>query len=73
VEGPAGGICVKQALPYVRVVGEAWPLTQDRLRIEAAALQAQHTLCPQHVPQVRPGAAATAMQCAATRCRLLRT
>ncbi len=30
VEGPAGGICVKQALPYVRCVGESWPLTQVR-------------------------------------------
>ncbi len=28
VEGPSGGVCVKQALPYVRCVGEAWPLTQ---------------------------------------------
>ena len=30
VEGPAGGVIVKQALPYVRVVGESWPLTQVR-------------------------------------------
>jgi hypothetical protein len=28
VEGPSGCICVKQALPYVRIVGESWPLTQ---------------------------------------------
>ena len=27
VEGPAGGVCVKQALPYVRLVGEGWPMT----------------------------------------------
>lgn len=52
VEGPQGGVCIKQALPYVRIVGEGWPLTQDRLRIEAAALQAEHAACPQHVPQV---------------------
>ncbi len=28
LEGPTGGLCVKQALPYVRIVGESWPLTQ---------------------------------------------
>ena len=26
VEGPAGDLCLKQALPYVRLVGEGWPL-----------------------------------------------
>ena len=26
VKGPVGGVCVKQALPYVRLVGESWPL-----------------------------------------------
>jgi 5-methylthioribose kinase len=31
VEGPNGGVCVKQALPYVRCVGESWPLTQVRM------------------------------------------
>ena len=30
LEGPAGALCVKQALPFVRVVGESWPLTQVR-------------------------------------------
>ena len=30
VRGPAGGLCVKQALPYVRLVGESWPLPLDR-------------------------------------------
>lgn len=31
VSGPAGGLCIKQALPYVRCVGESWPLTQVRV------------------------------------------
>lgn len=52
VEGPAGGICVKQALPYVRCVGESWPLTQDRVRIEAEALGEEAAVCPAHVPAV---------------------
>jgi len=34
VEGPAGGICVKQALPYVRLVGEGWPMTLQRAFFE---------------------------------------
>jgi 5-methylthioribose kinase len=36
VDGPHGGVCVKQALPYVRVAGEGWPLDVDRARFEAA-------------------------------------
>ena len=30
VKGPAGGVAVKQALPYVRLVGESWPLPLSR-------------------------------------------
>ena len=30
VKGPTGGVCLKQALPYVRLVGESWPLPIDR-------------------------------------------
>ena len=30
VEGPGGGLVVKQALPYVRLVGESWPLPLER-------------------------------------------
>ena len=28
VEGPVGALCVKQSLPFVRCVGDSWPLTQ---------------------------------------------
>ena len=38
VRGPAGGLCVKQALPYVRLVGESWPLPLDRAFYEHEAL-----------------------------------
>src|SRR5688500_17916714 len=30
VEGELGGLVVKQALPYVRLVGESWPLPLRR-------------------------------------------
>ncbi|WP_400162611.1 S-methyl-5-thioribose kinase [Brevibacillus sp. TJ4] len=45
-------VIVKQALPYARVVGESWPLTVDRARIESEALQLQHKYVPDLVPQV---------------------
>lgn len=45
-------IIIKQALPYAKVVGESWPLTLDRARIESEALQIQSSLCPDLVPKV---------------------
>lgn len=45
-------IIVKQALTYARVVGESWPLTIDRARIESQALIIQHSICPGLVPKV---------------------
>lgn len=52
VEGPAGALVLKQALPYVRVVGEAWPLDLDRIRVEALSLEEHRRCCPEHVPEV---------------------
>src|SRR5262249_36689821 len=45
-------VIVKQALPYLRVVGEAWPLTLDRARIEHEALTLHHRLAPGLVTKV---------------------
>lgn len=45
-------IIFKQALPYARIVGESWPLTLDRARIEYHALVRQKELCPDLVPEV---------------------
>ena len=42
----------KQALPHLRVIGESWPLTIDRSRIEAEALKTQERICPGMVPKV---------------------
>lgn len=42
----------KQALPHLRAIGESWPLTIDRSRIEAEALKTQDSICPGMVPQV---------------------
>jgi len=43
---------VKQAVPYVRVVGESWPLTVERTRLEVMALRQERAICPQFVPEI---------------------
>ena len=52
VEGPKSGVVLKQALPYVRLVGESWPLPVRRAFFEHQALSAQRAVAPTHVPQV---------------------
>jgi 5-methylthioribose kinase len=52
VTSGAAGVVVKQALPYVRLVGESWPLPLDRAHFEQEALRIQATHVPMHVPQV---------------------
>jgi 5-methylthioribose kinase len=52
VEGPSGVVVIKQALPYVRCVGESWPLTLERAIFEKSALELQRQRCPEHVPEV---------------------
>lgn len=49
---PERTIVVKQALPYLRLVGGDWPLPVDRARIEAEALTFEYELVPQHTPRV---------------------
>lgn len=46
------GLILKQALPYAKVVGESWPLTLDRSRIESEALILQGKLAPGLAPVV---------------------
>lgn len=52
VSGPDRSVIVKQAPPYLRVVGDAWPLTQDRVRIEAECLRLHGGLAPGRVPDL---------------------
>lgn len=51
-ENFAESIIIKQAVPYAKVVGESWPLSLDRARIERQSLEIQHRLCPDLVPKV---------------------
>ena len=52
VEGPGGGVVVKQALPYLRLVGESWPLPLERSYFESLALTAQAQATPRLVPRL---------------------
>lgn len=45
-------VIVKQAVPYLRMVGEAWPLARDRMRFEIRALTIYNKLVPNFVPKI---------------------
>ena len=52
VTGPAGKAIVKQALPYVRLVGDSWPLPLYRAFYEYHALTRQAARDPGSVPEI---------------------
>jgi 5-methylthioribose kinase len=45
-EDPQKGVVVKQSLPYLRVAGESWPLTLERVFFETESLILYNKLCP---------------------------
>ena len=45
-------IFVKQAPPYIKVLGKEWPLTRQRMTAEINALNYQSRVCPGMVPEV---------------------
>ena len=52
VSGGTGTVVVKQALPYVRLIGESWPLPLYRALFEHHALVRQAARDPGAVPEV---------------------
>jgi 5-methylthioribose kinase len=52
VEGGKGSAVVKQALPYVRLVGDSWPLPLKRSYFEYHALTRQEARAPGSVPEI---------------------
>jgi 5-methylthioribose kinase len=52
VTGDLGQIIVKQALPYIRLVGDSWPLPLNRAFFEYHALMRQAARDPDRVPEV---------------------
>ncbi|MFL2789040.1 MAG: S-methyl-5-thioribose kinase [Paracoccaceae bacterium] len=52
VTGAKGSLIVKQALPYVRLVGDSWPLPLTRAFFEYNSLVRQNKRSPGSVPKV---------------------
>ena len=52
VRSPKAGVIVKQALPYVRLVGESWPLPLARSYYEHMALTEQARHAPKLLPKI---------------------
>ncbi len=50
--GPSGQVLIKQAVPYLRCVGESWPLSLRRNFFERKALQAHARFAPEYLPRV---------------------
>jgi 5-methylthioribose kinase len=61
IEGSNAGVVVKQALPYMRLVGEGWPLPLERSWFESSALAEEERAAPGLTPRLhatdRTGAA----------------
>jgi len=45
-------LIVKQAVPYLRIAGEGFPLSRERMNYEIRALQFYEELLPKHVPKI---------------------
>jgi len=45
-------VIVKQAVPYLRMVGEEWPLSRDRMTYEIRALTVYNEVVPDLVPEI---------------------
>ncbi len=49
---PEKSVVLKQAVPYLRMAGESWPLSRDRMTYEIRALNAYNELVPDFVPTI---------------------
>ncbi len=49
---PQETVVLKQAVPFLRVVGESWPLDIERMNFEVAALKKEYEICPGLVPEI---------------------
>lgn len=50
-DGQGRGLCLKQSLPYVRLVGEGWPMTPERIVAESRGFEAAAAVTPHLVPE----------------------
>jgi 5-methylthioribose kinase len=51
-DDPSRSVILKQAVPYLRMVGEEWPLGRDRMTYEIRALTLYNELVPGLVPRI---------------------
>jgi 5-methylthioribose kinase len=66
VEGAERSVCVKQALPYLRVAGESWPMTLERAFFETSYFSAVAPYVGGLIPQIYhydPELYCTVMEC----------
>ena len=52
VRGPRGSVVVKQALPYIRVIGPDWPFPVSRATYEARAAEVHGKAAPGRVVEI---------------------
>jgi 5-methylthioribose kinase len=52
IEGPDGAVCLKQALPYVRAAGPAWPMSPQRAFFENAYFKAVAPFVGELIPRI---------------------
>jgi 5-methylthioribose kinase len=52
IEGPAGSVCVKQALPYVRAAGPSWPMPPERAFFERSYYAAVAPYASRWMPRI---------------------
>jgi 5-methylthioribose kinase len=45
-------VILKQAVPYLRMAGDSWPLSLDRMKYEIRALKVYEKIAPQYIPKV---------------------
>ncbi|MEO0883181.1 MAG: S-methyl-5-thioribose kinase [Pseudomonadota bacterium] len=45
-------VIVKQAVPYLRMAGDSWPLSRDRMTFEIRALRIYNDIVPSFVPKI---------------------
>jgi len=68
VQGADGSVCLKQALPYVRVAGTSWPMTLERAFFEASYYSAVAPFVDGLIPRIYaydPELYCTVMECLA--------
>ncbi len=52
IESPKNKIILKQAVPYLRIAGEGWPLSRERMNYEIRALEYFSEIAPAFIPTI---------------------